>query len=139
MPLIAAHDIDAASGNMAIYNGLDCCLTYEVDQVRQDLRRNDTLIYDFERAMQGPALEMQLRGFRVDIAERENAISVAKGRQAATERILSQIIKATGSIYNSKLPNSPKQLQDLLYTRMKLKPIERHEGGRSFRFDGRGC
>ena len=134
MPLIAAHEIDIKDGSMPIYNGLDCCLTYEIDQVRQTLARNDTLIYDFERAMQGPALEMMLRGFRVDINEREKAIISTTQRKASAERIIQTLVEAaTGDKYNTKLPNSPKQLQKLLYDRMKLKPIETHQDGETKR------
>ncbi len=35
MPVIAAHEINLRDGNMAIYNGLDCALTYEVDEARR--------------------------------------------------------------------------------------------------------
>src|SRR5579864_1891976 len=134
MPLIPAHEIDIADGNMAIYNGLDCCLTYEIDQVRQTLGRNDTLIYDFERAMQGPCLEMMLRGFRVDIAEREKSIIAVTQRKQDTEKIISRIIRAINDDhYNAKLPNSPKQLQELFYDRMRLKPIETHRDGETKR------
>lgn len=114
---------------MAIYNGLDCCLTHEINDVRENLRRNDTLIYDFERAMQGPCLEMMLRGFRVDIDERDKAICATQDRRSATERVLREIIIAINGSYNAKLPNSPKQLQALFYDKLGLKPIETHYGG----------
>jgi DNA polymerase I-like protein with 3'-5' exonuclease and polymerase domains len=129
MPVIAAHEIDVRDGSMAIYNGLDCALTFEVDEVRQDLRRNDTLIYDFERAMQGCALEMMLRGFRVDVDERERAIISTQKRRADTERVIERIVRAVQGSYNPKLPNSPTQLQHLFYDVMRLKPIERWSDG----------
>lgn len=139
MPVIAAHKVAVKDGNMAIYNGLDCCLTFEIDEVRQDLRRNQSLIYDFERAMQGPALEMMLRGFRVDIHERERAILSTMRQKSDTERILKHIIEAIqgGAAYDKKLPNSPKQLQNLFYDIMHLKPIEKHENGETKRPMGR--
>ena len=116
-------------GNMATYCGLDCCLTYEIDEVRRDLRRNDTLIYDFERAMQGPCLEMMTRGFLVDIDAREQVMMANQSRRDATERVLQAIISAILGHYNPKFPNSPKQLQHLFYEVMKLKPIERWSDG----------
>lgn len=133
MPIIAAHEVSIKDGNMAIYNGLDCCLTHEIDSVRQDLGRNDTLVYDFERGMQGPALEMMLRGFRVDIEEREKAIIATSQRKADTQRIIEKIITAILGHYNPKLPNSPTQLQHLFYDIMRLKPIERHQDGETKR------
>lgn len=116
-----------------IYNGFDNCVTFEVDEARQRLRRNDTLIYDFERAMQGCALEMMLRGFRVNIGERETAIIKTKEKKEATEHLLSAIITAVKGSYDDKLPNSPKQLQHLFYNCMKLKPIERVIAGETKR------
>jgi len=133
MPTIAAHKLEIADANQAIYNGYDNCLTYEVDVARQNLRENDTLIYDFERAMQGPALEMMLRGFRVDIDERENAVIMLQNKKSRIDHILSSLISATGGTWDAKFPNSPKQLQTLFYDRMKLPPIEKVVGGETKR------
>lgn len=123
--LIAAHEIDVKTGNQAIYNGFDCGLTFEIDNVRQNLRQNDTLVYDFELGMQGPALEMMSRGFRVDIEERENAVLMTQGRKASTERILSALVEAASGSYDPKFAGSPKQLQKFFYECMKLPPVER--------------
>ena len=139
MTTIAVHELSLEElrnlGAMRepVYNGFDNCMTFEIDQARQNLRRNDTLIYDFERCMQAPALEMMLRGFRVDIFERDDAIAKLRKRKENTERILSALIDAVSGNYSSKFPNSPKQLQELLYDTMKLKPIETHRNGETKR------
>jgi len=134
MPVIAGHEIDVKAANQAIYNGFDCCLTYEIDQVRQNLRQNDTLIYDFERKMQGPALEMMQRGFRVDMVEQQKAVTATNIKRDATTNILKEIVSAiTGETYNEKFPNSSSQLQNLFYDRMKLAPIEVHRDGETKR------
>jgi DNA polymerase I-like protein with 3'-5' exonuclease and polymerase domains len=57
--------------------------------------------------------------------ERENAIIILKEKQDSLERILSAFVNATGASYTNKLSNSPKQLQELFYSRMGLRPIER--------------
>ncbi len=133
MPLIAGHEVDISKSNNAIYNGYDVCLTHEIDEYRQRLGRNDTLIYDMERGMQGPALEMMLRGFKVNLMERDDSIVEITNRKNVTENILKQIISVVQGSYNVKLPNSPKQLQHLLYDVMKLRPIERTFNGETKR------
>lgn len=133
MPLIAAHTIDVKEATAVIRNGLDACLTFEIDEHRQNHRQTNTLIYDFERAMQGPCLEMMLRGFLVDIRERDKTILAIKQDKTNIERIIRLIITAIQGSYNAKLPNSPKQLQQLFYDRMKLKPIERSANGETKR------
>jgi DNA polymerase I-like protein with 3'-5' exonuclease and polymerase domains len=133
MPVIAFHETEIRDANQAIYNGGDCCLTFEIDEARQRLRQNDTLIYDFERAMQAPAMEMMLRGFRVDIAEREKAILATHSRKDSNEEVIKTIITAIMGSYNEKLPNSPTQLQHLFYDIMRIPPIERHINGETKR------
>lgn len=134
MPLIAGHEINVNNGNQAIYNGFDCCLTSEIDIVRQNLRQNETLIYDFERQMQGPALEMMSRGFRVDINEREKAaISIRQKRDDHVNRVLYKVLEVFGSDFTEKFSNSGKQLQTLFYDRMHLDPIETHRDGETKR------
>lgn len=56
-----------------IYNGLDCCLTYEIFEKLSSLSSAEP-IYSFERAMQAPALEMMQRGIRVDLLARDLAV-----------------------------------------------------------------
>jgi DNA polymerase I-like protein with 3'-5' exonuclease and polymerase domains len=125
VPLIAAHEVDVASASAVIRNGLDAGLTFEIDEARRGLGRNDTLIYDFERAMQGPALEMMLRGFLVDINARETAVIQLREKRDQTERILSGIVRAIRGNYLATFPGSPKQLRELFYDSMSLKPIVR--------------
>ena len=129
MPVIEGHKIDISSANQGVYNAFDCCLTLEVDDARRNLRQNDTLIYDFERGMQAPALEMSSRGFRVDINEREKAVISTHGKKSDLERVLFSIIGAIYPDFTEKLPNSQKQLTHLFYDIMKLDPIEKYEDG----------
>ena len=133
MPVFAGHDVDIHQGNQAVYNAYDTMLTYEIDRHRRNLGRNDDLIYTFERQLQAPVLEMMLRGFKVDMFERECAVGTLTQRRAATERVLSAISTALCGSYDAKLPNSPKQLQELFYDGMKLKPIETHRNGETKR------
>jgi len=133
MPTIAFHEIEINKANQAIYCGGDNFLTKEIDQVRQNLRDNDTLIYDLERALQGPVLELMLRGFRVDIDERDKAIELVTQKRASVEKILSAIITAIQGSYDPKFPRSDKQLRTLFYDHMRLIPIEKHINGETKR------
>lgn len=58
-----------------IYNGLDCCVTAEVlDALLPQLDATTAATYSFSRALQGPALEMRLRGVLVDQARKVEVI-----------------------------------------------------------------
>ena len=56
-----------------VYNGLDCCLTFDIFEELAALAPRDA-IYNYELAMQAPALEMMLRGFLIDQTERHSAM-----------------------------------------------------------------
>src|SRR5258707_12510694 len=58
-----------------VYNGLDCCVTSEVLNVLlPQLDNHTTATYRFSKELQGPALEMRLRGVRVDLARKAEVI-----------------------------------------------------------------
>lgn len=131
MPVIATHELSPDNGSMYVYNGLDCLLTHEISTKLDDLASGDDLIYSFSRALQAPAMEMMLRGFRVNPFEREKAISVARSKLESVENILAILYESVveDGHYNKKFPNSGKQLRDFFYGNMGFKPIETHFGG----------
>ncbi len=133
MPVFPGHEISIREANQAIYNGYDDMLTFEINNVRQNLARNDTRIYNLERQLQGPVLEMMQRGFRVDLNERERQIITFAENQNNTLKVLEAIAIAAQGSFNTKLPYSPKQLCSLFYDCMKLKPIEIHRNGETKR------
>lgn len=58
-----------------VYNGLDCCVTAEVlDALLPQLDAVTERTYTFSRSLQGPALEMRLRGVLVDQARKSEVI-----------------------------------------------------------------
>lgn len=58
-----------------VYNGLDCCVTREVfDAIHPQLDNATSSTYDLSRALQGPVLEMRLRGVRVDLRRRAEVL-----------------------------------------------------------------
>lgn len=72
---IAADDLSGAQ-KFFVYNGLDACITREVwDVLRPRCTTEQERIYKFQMAMQAPAMQMMLRGVRVDNAGRLRAIA----------------------------------------------------------------
>lgn len=106
-----------------VYNGLDCCLTYEIYEVLADTlqTRNEPwqrLVYDFERGMQAPALEMMERGWLIDASERAQGIFLIDGQKKKLEALLNRYGEAIwGKGINA---NSPAQLKKLFYEVMGL-------------------
>ncbi len=123
MPIIYTDEFDPATFPQStvrqIYNGLDCCITSEVLTALRPLSGNTpNIIYDFERALQAPVLEMMQRGFKIDEYERRKGIALLQGQIAHLDRWLQELAVATwGKTLN---PRSPKQLIDFFYSAMRL-------------------
>lgn len=117
-----------------IYNSLDACVTFEVLEELQRLTNQTPLIYDFERALQAPILEIMLRGFKIDQFERNRAMNELRGvirrlggmddqcngkvAAAAPDGVLQQYAFAVwGKPLN---PRSPKQLVEFFYKYLRL-------------------
>jgi DNA polymerase-1 len=103
-----------------IYNGLDNCITLEVHEALQAIPGNE-ITYDFERAMQAPALEMMLRGLKVDTFARDLAVQHLRKEQNRLNSILADY---GGAIWDKPIgPNTnagPSDLKKLFYEVMKL-------------------
>ncbi len=80
MKLIRTHltlpeDLQNQQEREDVYNGLDCCITAEILEVLlPQLDDHTSSTYAFSRALQGPVLEMQLRGILVDQSRRQDVI-----------------------------------------------------------------
>src|SRR5882757_2524854 len=75
-----------------IYNGLDCCVTYEVlDALLPQLDNQTASTYAFSRELQGPALDMRLRGVLVDGEQKEQVISFFQEQISELEDSLERI------------------------------------------------
>lgn len=103
------------------YNGLDCCLTLEIFEAlwaEAQFEPAALKVYQFERDLQAPAMDMSLRGFALDIAERSNAINILQANRQRLEFILFRYAMAVwGKPLN---PQSPAQLIDFFYRHMGL-------------------
>lgn len=110
-------------GSIQVYNGLDAALTFEIDQSLAALSSdpNSQLIYDFEKALQAPALEMMQHGFRVDPKALEIATRNTKSKLDSTTLILNQLTQA---VFDRDVnPNSGPQLKSLFYDSMGIPPV----------------
>jgi len=121
--LVATHSLQPGHVPDAqqVYNALDCCLTFEVFEVLSTLRNEIPEVYNFERALQAPAMEMMLRGFKIDETERQRGIADYK---AKIEHLQEQLNIFAHAVWDKGLnPNSPKQLIDFFYGEMRL-PVQ---------------
>lgn len=108
-----------------VYNGLDCCVTAEVlDALLPQLDQNTSATYDFSRRLQGPVLEMGMRGVLVDKARRQEVIDQFYDTLDILETQLMRIVLdgvgLVGFNWRSNL-----DLQHLFYERLKLPPVMR--------------
>lgn len=111
-----------------VYCGLDTMVTFEVHEALATLLAatpdddaSYPLLYSFERALQAPALEMMLRGFKIDGFERARAIALLESEIAVLQDQLDTLARV---VWDEPLnPNSPKQLKTFFYERMRLPEI----------------
>ena len=133
--LIQTNELDAAKlrtlgepTTHQLYCGLDCCVTLEVFEQLSALLTPESasepewpVCYTFERALQAPALDMMLRGFKIDQFERHRGIERAK---AESQVIRSQLDELAECVWGRVLnPSSPKQLKEFFYGAMRLPEV----------------
>lgn len=106
-----------------IYNGLDCCVTEEIlQQIKPMLDNTSSSTYAFSQALQGPVLEMSMRGLRVNQLRKNSTLRSMRGKIEQVEGQLDRIIReGVGTEINWR---SPKQLGNLLYNVMNL-PVQK--------------
>lgn len=108
-----------------IYNGLDCCLTHEIFQIiHPQLDANTGPTYEFSKSLQGPALEMRLRGVLVDQRRKAEVIDEYHDQIEQLEHNLERIV-LEGLGRPSFNWRSNADLQDIFYRRLGINPIIR--------------
>jgi DNA polymerase-1 len=76
-----------------VYNGIDACITGEIlDVLLPQLDDHTTATYDFSRSLQGPVLEMRLRGVRVDAGRKSRVVDEYFELLDRLERQLDRIV-----------------------------------------------
>jgi|SRR5215472_2890154 len=108
-----------------VYNGLDCCVTMEVlDALLPQLDNLTAATYSFSRSLQGPVLEMGLRGVRVDLARKAEVIDDLYEKLDRLERQLDRIVLDGCGMRTFNWRSNP-DLHLLFYTRLGIPPIKR--------------
>lgn len=122
MPLIPTHLLEPGQyQDDQIYNGLDTMVTFEVMEELERLFTDPPLVYGFSRALQGPILEIMLRGFAVDETERQQGIRSLRKKLLRLEEVLDRYSSA---IWDRPLnPRSHPQLKAFFYGAMRLPEI----------------
>ena len=108
-----------------VYNGLDCCVTAEVlEACLPQLDPTTQATYNFSRALQGPAIEMALRGVRVDRARLSEVLDEFYDKIDFLERNLERIV-----LEGVGLPHfnwrSPADRTNLFYEKLGIPPIRK--------------
>lgn len=123
MPAIATNLLAENEGDQQVYCGLDCMITLEVHEALTKVltergSNQDPIIYSFERALQAPALDMMLRGWKIDEYERKKGQNELRLILEKLDRVLQRLAYA---VWDKPLnPNSPKQLIEFFYGAMGL-------------------
>ena len=91
--LLTPNTLKSETEKLWIYNGLDCCVTLEVlEEILPQLDNLTANTYALSRALQGPVLEMNLRGVLIDEHERQRAIVQYRSDTDRLQRQLYQIV-----------------------------------------------
>lgn len=108
-----------------LYNGLDCALTHEIYHVIEpQLDAVTRATYEFEKSLQGPVLEMRLRGVLVDQGRRAEVIGEYGKQLVHLEANLSRLLREGLGLIEFNW-RSPKQLLELFYVVLALPPIKK--------------
>jgi len=110
-----------------IYNGLDACVTMEVlDALLPQLDSLTGSTYAFSRALQGPVLEMRLRGIRINQSRKADVIQQYMEDLSVLECNLERIVGEGLGLWGFNW-RSNRDLIELFYDRLGI-PIIRKQG-----------
>lgn len=107
-----------------IYNGLDCCVTLEIcNELLSQLDNTTSNTYEFSKSLQGPILEMSMRGIKVDQRRKAEVLAKYKAQIKIISEQLNEIIKeGIGLDLNWR---SPVQLKKLFYEVLGLPEVKK--------------
>src|SRR5262245_4408009 len=108
-----------------IYNGLDCCVTAEVlAELLPQMDNHTGAVYSFSRALQGPVLEMRLRGVLVDKEKKAEVIDQYFEQLDRLETNLERIVREGLGIHGFNW-RSPRDLKDLFYNVLEIPEVKK--------------
>ena len=111
-----------ANEQMQVYNGLDSLITNEIQMEQAKLINAELApIYNFEMSCLAPALELTLRGTKVDIDERNKLIAELEREK---EKIHKNLCYITRALFGADVnPQSSKDMPWLFYEKVGLPKI----------------
>lgn len=149
MPVVKTHLLvegAAIAARRQVYCGLDSCVTLEVLRTikrEHGLTQQDSLVYNFERALQGPALDMMLNGWLTDEYERRRSADQLRQEIDALATTLDDFQFAWTDVRlkprpardmakpcRFTFPNSNKQLATFFYGALHLPEKWTHKKGK---------
>lgn len=111
-----------------VYNGLDCCVTAEVlDVILPQLDNTTAATYAFSRELQGPVLEMKMRGVLIDQVMKAEVIEIYFAMLERLEDNLELIVREGIGFYGFNW-RSNDHLKYVFYDRLGIPEIKK--GGR---------
>jgi DNA polymerase-1 len=129
MKIIRTHEVEPDDltpwERENVYNGLDCCVTAEVLGVLLEQLDNQTAsTYAFSRSLQGPVLEMRLRGVLVDKQRRAEVVEELFERLDGLERNLYAIVSEGLGFWEFNW-RSNADLRAIFYEELGIPPYRR--------------
>lgn len=129
MRIIQTADLDperhrSQFEELQIYNGLDCCVTFEVLQPILDQMDNMTsATYEFEKSLMGPVLEMNMTGVLVDEHRRQLVMKLYEADLANLEQSFAYI---TRGVFEQDFNwRSNADMMRMFYDIMGIKPVKK--------------
>lgn len=125
-----------------VYNALDVCVTYEVRDRLGELLANDpvtTKTYNLSLALQGPVLDMSMRGILVDEKNRQETLEKFRAQIEQLEEHLTQLVRdgigidLPHKVFDRKTGKwkvwwrSVPRLKNLFYDVLGLTPIRKRD------------
>lgn len=134
------NEVLTANEREWIYNGFDTCVTHEVrDKLLSEFDPISRRVYDFARALQGPILEMTLRGLRVNQPRRGMMLSAIMRDINQLQVQLLEIVREGVGYFPVVTKGdvdvwwrSPVKLKNLLHDVMGLKPVRKRNAAGGF-------
>jgi len=112
-----------------IYNGLDCCVTAEVQEALEEKLQSSpdaAKIYAFERLMQKPAMTMQLRGVRIAEIPRQRLVIALKEESKGMRKDCDAFFREHSGIDTEALKKELKAAETRYAVTEALKPKDRN-------------